>query len=98
MIDRKTVITLIIALCCSFSCGPQKSTTNLKQHEAIEIALPAINKDYQWCSTDKREYTAYFENGIWTVTPKLPEETVGGGPSAEVSDQTGIVIRTLFTE
>lgn len=98
MIIKKTTILLLTLQLLFFGCSSTKTTSKLKPDEAIAIALPRINADYSGSSTQSNEYTAFFKNNVWTISPKLPEGAIGGGPSAEVSDQKGIVIRTLFTE
>lgn len=94
--------SLTILLC---GCRPSTfSTTNpirksiLSSEEAIEVAIPALLSAYPQASKDPGFYRSNLSDGIWTISPRLPEGTVGGGPTADVDDSKRTVVRTYFTE
>jgi len=93
------LIFLILVLGgCNYPSQGTSPVTKMTADEVIGVALPSINKAYPGSSIKPSEYGAHFEDGIWTVSPKLPETELGGGPSAEISDSDGTLVRTLFTE
>ncbi len=80
-----------------FLCSACSDTT-LSPQDAIAKAIPAINRDFPGSNSRPETYSAVYDNGTWTVFPKLPRGVLGGGPSADVSDETGLVLRTFFSE
>ena len=87
---------LLVAALVATGCGD--AAPRLTPQEALTIALPHINRAFVESSPHASDYETWFEDGVWTVSPRLPEGSVGGGPSAEISDATGALIRTMFTE
>lgn len=89
---------LFIMMCMlmTFSCNNPKIKTNIKEKEAVKIAVKPICKKYPLASSDPHDWDAYFEEGIWYVFPTIKDGYVGGGPTAEVDDETGKVMRVYF--
>jgi len=97
------VFLILVLGGCNYPSKGKSPATKMTADEVIEVALPSINKAYPGSSKKPSEYTAYFEDGIWTVSPKPPkswmgENWMGGGASAEISDSDGTLLRTLFTD
>ena len=72
----------------------QRAETKLSEEEAIRMAIPSINADFPGTSTNEFDYFADYKLGVWTVYPYF----LGSLPSAEISDNDGLVIRTLLKE
>ena len=46
----------------------------------------------------EKPYKATLKNGIWTVTGKLPEGYEGGTAIAEITKETGCIIRVIHEQ
>jgi hypothetical protein len=81
-------------------CNDRPGLYNLKNDRdmAIIIAVPYINKAYPESSKNVNDYMAYYADGTWTITPRLPSGNVGGGPSADINCNNGSLIKTYITE
>lgn len=60
--------------------------------------MPAIQKQFSNNFEQCRPYRAQFGEGIWHVRGTLPTNALGGTPEADVSDDTGEVIRVYHSQ
>jgi len=97
---RKGFYSLVLSFAATMlvSCVNNVKKMNLKKSEAFEIAYKHISLNYPSAPEEVEEWEIYYENGKWYIYPKLDEGELGGGPTAEVDDDTRKVIRTYFSE
>lgn len=79
-------------------CVSKKVKKNLDKSEAFSLAYASIRLKYPSVPENIKEWDVYFENGKWYIYPKLDDGELGGGPTAEIDDQAGKVIRVYFSE
>jgi hypothetical protein len=96
----KTLITFLTLSFCILATAiyADEKAKTLKAEEAIKIAIPKIIKKFKDASKNKNDYKVWYKKDIITVGPKLPPNSLGGGPTADIDIKTKKVIRVYFTE
>lgn len=75
----------------------ENSQAKLSSQEAIKIGLKAINEHFE-IHLDESELCSYDEGDYYLITIKIPENSLGGGVSAQVDAYCGKVLKVFFTE
>jgi hypothetical protein len=89
---------LSFAVFSLMACVTNEKEMNLKKSEAFEIAYKHISPKYPSAPEEIEEWEVYYEDGKWYIYPKLDEQELGGGLTAEVDDNTKKVIKIYFSE
>jgi hypothetical protein len=75
-----------------------KVRTNLNRKEAISLAHKHIDIKYPSALNEITKWNCHFDHGKWIIYPKLEAGVLGGGPTAEIDDNSGKVIKVYFSE
>jgi NTF2 fold immunity protein of polymorphic toxin system component len=66
------------------------------EQTAIGIAVAVWNPIYGKAQIEnEKPFKATLKNGVWTVTGSLPEGFVGGTALAEISQDSGCILRVI---
>ena len=86
-------LTLPFLLICAISCSTVPSPS-ITEREAIRVALISIGQKFgPDCVAKEKPFTGELSNNVWTVRGTLPPGFRGGTAVAEVSAETGKVLR-----
>ena len=59
---------------------------------AVAVWIPIYGKEH---IEGEKPYRAELKNGVWTVTGSLPEGYVGGTAEAQISQDSGCILRVI---
>jgi hypothetical protein len=62
---------------------------------AVAVWIPIYGKEQ---IESEKPYIATLKSGVWTVTGTLPKGYVGGTAIAEISEETGCILRIIHEQ
>lgn len=100
--ERIRCLGLRYPLKCGFVIVISACATNRSEMKNIEQfrgrAIQAIREKYPSASENEEDYEIFQKGLLVTVSPRIPKDSVGGGPSADIRVDTGKVMRVYFSE